>query len=198
MGHRQPIAQASQEEAAKLLILLREETRQDHHELDHHPVLQRLLEPGLDRDGYGEALQSMYRPQHFMESSIEAGYRRLGLDCRQLSASRTGDLARDLNALGYAVPDAGEEEPLSAENPGVLMGQRYVLEGARKGSIIVARQLRGTLGTGAPMRYFAAADPEPNWQRFTAQLAAMLPVVDRQAAIHGARGMFHAFHRRLM
>lgn len=193
-----PVAPTNQADVVELLSLLREETRADHHELDHHPVLQRLLEPGLDRDGYGEVLHAMYLPQHFMESSIVAGYRELGLDCQQLSASRTADLARDLTALGRTVPDVGEEALLPAGDASVLMGQRYVLEGARKGSIIVARRLCGTLGPAVPMRYFAAADPEPNWRQFTGQLAALLPSVDRQAAIRGARSMFHAFQHRLM
>lgn len=181
-----------------LLTFLREQTRQDHHDLDHHPVLQRLLDTTLDRDGYARALRALYRPQYFLETSVEAGCRELGMDTGQLSAPRTDDLARDLTALGCSVPDVSEEIPLCAENVSVLMGQRYVLEGARKGSVIVARQLRGTLGDEVPMRYFRAADPEPNWQRFSGQLAESLPDIDPQAALHGARGMFHAFHRRLI
>ncbi|MEX1198840.1 MAG: biliverdin-producing heme oxygenase [Pseudohongiellaceae bacterium] len=186
------------EEVTGLLILLRKETRQDHHDLDHHPVLQRLLEPGLDRDGYAGVLQAMYRPQHFMEASIKAGYQHLGLDGQALPASRTGDLERDLAALGYVAPDTDGDVLLSAESKSVLMGQRYVLEGARKGSVFIAGKLCETLGPGVPMRYFQAADPEPNWQQFVRQLATLLPALDPQAAVRGARSMFHAYHRRLL
>jgi heme oxygenase len=180
-----------------LLVFLREQTRRDHHELDHHPVLQRLMEPALNRDGYAAVLHSLYRPQLFMEASVEAGYTELGLDYQPRLSSRSGALTRDLKALGHTVPDGGDGATLPAQSTGFLMGQQYVLEGARKGSIVVARQLRKTLGRGVPMEYFGAADPETHWQQFIAQLAALYPTIERQDALQGARNMFHAFSRRL-
>lgn len=186
------------EEVARLLALLRKRTQRDHHELDHHPVLRRLLTPGLDRHGYVEVLHALYRPQYFLEASVGAGCRELGLDPGQLSVSRAGDLARDLEALECPVPDCSGETLLPAIDISMLVGQRYVLEGARKGSVVVARQLRRTLGPGMPMSYFDAAEPESNWQQFTLQLATLLPLMDREATVRGARGMFHAFSSRLM
>ncbi|MGM0632912.1 MAG: biliverdin-producing heme oxygenase [Pseudomonadota bacterium] len=180
-----------------LLAFLREETRRDHHELDHHPVLQQLMDPALDRDGYAAALHALYRPQRFMETSVEAGYRKLGLDSQPCSSSRTDALRRDLMALGHSVPEIRDEEVLLARSTGFLMGQQYVLEGARKGSVIVARQLRKTLGTEVPMAYFGASEPEAHWRPFIAQLTVLLPSIDREAALHGARSMFHAYYSRL-
>lgn len=186
-------------EVDSLLQCLRQQTRQDHHELDHHPLLQRLLAPGLDRDSYAGILHAMYQPQWYMEASVEAGCQQLGLDPGRLSDARSPLLARDLAALGWPVPSSSDEAHLlTASSPGIFIGQRYVVEGARKGSIIVARQLRQTLGSAAPMSYFSHADPEPNWREFTRQLESLLPTIDRNAAITGARDMFHAFQCRLM
>ncbi len=180
-----------------LLAFLREETRRDHHELDHHPVLQRLMDPALDRDGYAAALRALYRPQRFMEASVEAGYRNLGLDSQPSFSSRSDALRRDLMALGHPVADIQGEEALPARSTGFLMGQQYVLEGARKGSVIVARQLRKTLGPEVPMAYFGTSEPEAHWQPFITRLTVLLPAIDREAALHGARSMFHAYYRRL-
>lgn len=186
-------------EVESLLQLLRQQTRQDHHNLDHHPLLQQLLDPTLDQEGYAGILHALYRPQCFMEASVEAGCLHLGLDPGQLSARRSPTLAQDLIELNRPVPDAtAEASLLTADSPGMLIGQRYVLEGARKGSIIVARQVCKTLGPATPMSYFINADPEPNWQQFAGQIGTMLPTIDRSAAIRGARDMFHAFQYRLM
>lgn len=186
-------------EVDSLLLHLRQQTKQDHHNLDHHPLLQQLLEPTLDQESYAVILHALYRPQCFMEASVEAGCLQQGLDPEQLSARRSPALARDLIELGRPAPDIIEEATLlTANSAGMLIGQRYVLEGARKGSITIARQLRQALGSATPMGYFSHADPESNWLEFTRQIAPLLPAIDRDAAIKGARDMFHAFQCRLM
>jgi heme oxygenase (biliverdin-IX-beta and delta-forming) len=81
---------------------LRRATATAHRELDHHPLLQRLLGPDLTRDQYAESLAALYRPHVQLERLVhdsphhaESGF--------ELTA-RIERLEADLRELGWFVP----------------------------------------------------------------------------------------------
>lgn len=155
---------------------LRRQTRAAHHRLDHHPLLQRLVLPGLTWQAYAESLVSLYRPHAALEASVTAAAARLGLDAGDPAALRLPLLVADLHALAVHLPPAGRpdlddlkvEQWPRAETPAALVGQCYVLEGSRLGGQVIARQVAERLGAHVPRDFFVAADPGWQWQRFLA------------------------------
>ncbi|WP_107852559.1 biliverdin-producing heme oxygenase [Oceanimonas marisflavi] len=146
-----------------LAALLRQATREAHRQLDQHRLLRPLLDARLTHADYLAALSALYPGQRWLEQGVQAGLQTLGLHYPlQLRASM---LAADLAQLHQPV-SPGDEVYLAIANPAQLIGCLYVLEGARMGSRVIARQVRRTLGQSVPMRFFSAAeDTDADWPR---------------------------------
>ncbi|WP_163557479.1 biliverdin-producing heme oxygenase [Halomonas sp. NO4] len=174
---------------------LRQATRQAHQRLDHHPLLQQLIRPGLTRQAYGASLLALYQPHARLEACVAAGVARLGLDVEPEvpSPPRLALLAADLAALGLAVPAAdGRALPVAA-SVATLAGQRYVLEGSRLGGQVIARHVVAALGASAPVTFFTAPGAGEHWQRLLGFLERRCSGGDVALAVAAAQAAFDDF-----
>ena len=135
---------------------LRTATRRAHRGLDHHPILNALLQTDLTRAAYARALAALYAPQQALEAWLA--------DFVPLTElpPRLPDLAVDLAELGCDPHPLATPLPAWSSSISVRLGCAYVIEGANLGGAVIARQLPD----GLPRRFFAGAGGEPRWQRF--------------------------------
>lgn len=131
---------------------LRRATAAAHHQLDHHPLLQRLLGPDLELDQYAESLAALYRPHVQLERLVhesphhaESGF--------ELSA-RVERLEADLRELGWSLPPVPHIPPAPSDERATWWGRVYVLEGSRQGSAVIARCIQSSLRDTVPCRFF--------------------------------------------
>lgn len=161
------------------LEALRTATRGHHQALDQQPVLQALLRPAITIEQYADALQALYRPQMLLETALTQGAVRVGM-ANQPYAPRLPALTADLQALAPLCPpctEPGEGEawqavldPATCSVP-VLTGWRYVLEGARLGSEVLAVQVRRRLGEQVPCLFLGTAEAGRHWPAYLQQAA---------------------------
>lgn len=180
----------------EVLVRLREATRQDHRHLDHDPELQRLVLPGLSKEGYAQTLMAMYRPQAGLEGAVKQGAERLGVSDR-LSPMRLPLLEADLKTLDRTPPSqpAGFVLPV-ATSIAALMGQRYVLEGSRLGAEVLTRTIRRALGDSIPLSFFSAPKGRRYWQEFIEEADAYCTTGPAQGEVLVAARQAFAFYRR--
>lgn len=192
---------------SSLLARLRAATHHDHHRLDRHPRLSRLLDRDLDREGYADALAGLYGAQSSLEAAVCLGLERLGVSPSDSGGycldARAPALRDDLARLG-ANPAGCPMTPLAVpERLETLIGLLYVLEGSRLGARVIARHVRASLGPAAPLRFFAEADGAAHWLGWRAfaeramlenELAG-LACIDEAA--HGAKAAFALFRHSL-
>ncbi|WP_052384003.1 biliverdin-producing heme oxygenase [Litchfieldella xinjiangensis] len=154
--------------AIPLARQLRDGTRRAHHLLDHHPLLQQLIIPGLSRTAYARSLLAIHRPHGRLEACVLAGAQQLDITLSEeiKVSSRTHRLETDLEALGVVPPCVLPSALPVAVTPAVLAGQCYVLEGSRLGGQVIARQVQRALGAKVPVSYFDSPQPEVHWRRF--------------------------------
>lgn len=181
-----------------LLRQLRDATRDQHHALDHHPELQRLLRPGLTRDGYRRSLLAMHAPQAALETAVVEGAAHLG-HANRLSPRRLPVLEADLAALGVSPPvvDVSPWLPMPRSDA-ELLGLRYVLEGSRLGAEVIVRRLRDALGDTAPLSFFSAPHGNRHWRDFVEELTQMpLTEGEQRDTVSAARRAFAAYRAGL-
>jgi heme oxygenase len=187
---------------SSLLARLRDATQHDHHCLDRHPRLRRLLQRDLDRHGYADSLAGLHGAQSSLEEAV-----RLGLEQQRISPSdsegyrldaRTPALRDDLARLGGKPSDEAVIPMAVPRRLETLIGLLYVLEGSRLGARVIARHVRASLGPAAPLRFFAEADGAAHWPSFVAfaERAVREDEFAEQAAL-GARAAFALFHHSL-
>lgn len=174
---------------------LRDATRDAHRSLDHHPALQCLLAPTLTREAYGASLLALYPAHAALESRVCREITRLGLRLRV--PRRLPRLADDLGTLGLTPEALASEAGPTSASPATLAGELYVLEGSRLGGQMIADRLRRTLGPGVPHAFFSLAMVPGEWSRRLAELEALCPPGQRDAAVAGAREAFARFHHQL-
>lgn len=173
-----------------LLEHLRQASRQDHHELDHHPLLAPLVRDDLDRTAYVRALAALSGAQAAAEGAAAAALPRLAPDYPW--RSRLAALRADLAELGGGETIWRGDIP-APDSPGQLLGLLYVLEGSRLGARVIARQLARHLAD-APNRYFAGETVD--WERFRTWAESLDPQLPDQAAA-AARAWFDLYRRHL-
>ncbi len=174
-----------------VLTELRTATRGEHHALDHHPELNRLVRSDLTWTGYARSLAAMHLPHGALERAVRRSAVCLGTEA-VLAPARLWRLEKDLQALGVRAPDTGTEAggPLADTVP-ALIGLRYVLEGSRLGAEVLARCVRRALGPDAPMSFLQAPDTPLHWQQFSSQAAvACMDHAAVQQAVAAARQAF--------
>lgn len=174
---------------------LRSGTRAAHHALDHHPLLQRLVLPGLGMEAYAESLQAIHAAHAGLEARVleSAWHARLSLAL----GPRSHLLAQDLADLGRPVPEPNRHfSPPRSESE--WLGQAYVLEGSRLGSAVIVKQVRAALGESVPARFLADKQASDAWPRILACIDRQLATPERvQAAVASARSVFLAYQRAL-
>ncbi|MBS9403419.1 biliverdin-producing heme oxygenase [Halomonas sp. TRM85114] len=193
-----------------LLARLREATHHDHHRLDRHPRLSRLLKSDLDPESYVDALVGL----HGAQSSLEDAVRR-GLESRVVVLpagegyrldERAPALRDDLERLG-GKPFDGAFAPLAVPRLETLLGLLYVLEGSRLGARVIAKHVRASLGPTVPLRFFAEAHGATHWPSFITFAERLFseravaeprgPVASADEAALGARAAFALFQHSL-
>ena len=192
---------------SSLLARLRAATHHDHHCLDRHPRLTRLLECDLDLESYADALAALHGAQSSLEDAVRLGLEQLCVppsdsDGYRLDA-RTPALRDDLARLGVEPVGCPMTPLVVPERIETLIGLLYVLEGSRLGARVIARHVRASLGQAVPLRFFAEADGAAHWPGFRAFAErAMLdnafagPAGVEEAA-HGAKTAFAQFRHSL-
>jgi heme oxygenase len=178
-----------------LLESLRRQTRADHHGLDAHPTLVRLVRPGLDLVHYAEALGALHPAQQVLEALVAKGLHDLSLEYP--FSSRMTWLEADLERLGASPPAAAGRKPSPPTNLAELVGLLYVLEGSRLGASVIAQKVRVSLGEGIPLAFFDNADGERTWPMFRDFAVTHCPMGQAEAAISSARQAFGCFRQRL-
>lgn len=154
---------------------LRRATAAAHHVLDHHPLMQRLIETNLTLDSYAESLAAMYRPHVRLERLVHESRHHFesGLEL----SSRVAALDADLLKLGWTapVPALPHISPGVADTRAAWWGKVYVLEGSRLGAEVIARCIRSSLGDSAPCRFFSEAT-------HAGKLSALTELLERELA----------------
>lgn len=178
-----------------LLDNLRRQTRADHHALDAHPILARLVRPGLDLDHYAEALSALYPAQQALEELVAKGLRDLAMEYP--FASRMDWLEADLADLGGSSPEALGRGLAPAATIADLVGLLYVLEGSRLGASVIAGRVRASLGDGISLSFFDNADGERVWPVFRDFAVTHCPMGEAETAIRSARQAFGCFRQCL-
>jgi len=180
-----------------MLSLLRTETRQQHSALEQHPLLCRLLSPGLCREEYGRLLQAFWCFYRRLEPDLMAALPEL--ECQApFSAygyqSRLPLLEADFAdlLLDRPTPIVASNATISRPSPGEALGILYVLEGANQGGRVIAPKLRKTLGlSGAHgAHYFNQHEHRCSWPVFCDWLRQYSWWQQHDAAIRGARQTF--------
>ncbi len=150
---------------------LRQATRSIHRQLDHHPLLARLLGDDLDNEDYAAALAALHGPQAILEDTVRPRLEAIGMSGR--FCPRLGRLEADLIDLGLS-PLPLRRPDLHIENEAELVGTMYVLEGSRLGGALILRHLKRRLPR-APRRFFAVDDDSGRWKAFWALATSLNP-----------------------
>lgn len=179
--------------APPVMQRLRDGTRHHHRRLDHHPELKRLITTGLTRRDYAHSLQALYCPLAELEALIEAGIYALGIPRQTLPPSRLPPLAQDLADVGMPIPRCPLANQPIARSPAALVGQRYVLEGSRLGSEVLAHRVRLALGSEVPLRFFSAGEAAAHWAAFVDFAGRYCPSEEAAQAVEAARATFERF-----
>lgn len=154
---------------------LRDSTREEHNRAEHHEFQQALVKGQLARDQYEAWLGQMYLVHDALETALRE------------AADRHESLSNVVHDYQYQVPylledleffgiDPAAVEPLPAtqrfaslveqgkEDPLLLLGLHYVMEGSNNGGRFIARHVAKAydLSPGAGLRYL---DPYGDQQR---------------------------------
>jgi len=180
-----------------MLSLLRTETRQQHSALEQHPLLCRLLSPGLCREEYGRLLQAFWCFYRRLEPDLMAALPELERQAPFVAygyQSRLPLLEADFYdlLLGKPTPIVASNATISHPSPGEALGILYVLEGASQGGRVIAHRLRKTLGLSGThgAHYFNQHEHLCSWPVFCDWLRQYPWWQQRDAAIRGARQTF--------
>jgi heme oxygenase len=195
--------------------LLRSETRQAHHALDHHPALKSLVSARIDAQAYRASLESLYRswapleiaieqslaeqdPGHFAspaDNAEDADWLRF---CLNSYFPRRYALARDLKKLG-ASPAHSDLVRFRFSILPELAGGLYVCFGAQMGGKFIAAHLARNI-PDAPTGFFESthSDLGTFWIEFKHQLDSFCESDEaRSASVHAANRVFDVFRSEL-
>ena len=193
--------------------LLRAETRQAHHALDHHPALNSLVAAGIDTQTYRSSLESLYRSWAPLETAIEQGLEHFSsavgsgengesVDllcfCADHYSPRRYALERDLQRLG-AIPDRSGRVRFRFSTLSELVGGLYVYFGAQMGGKFIAAHLVRTI-PNVPTEYFESTHSELGkfWLTFRHQLDSFSESAEvRTAVVQSANRVFEVFRIEL-
>lgn len=178
-----------------LLDSLRRHTRAEHHGLENHPVMTRLVRPGLHIEDYAETLSALHPAQQELEQLAATTIDHLTMTYPL--APRVAWLEADLAHLGLSPPNPqGRDPELPATLP-ELVGLLYVLEGARLGARVIADKIHVSLGDATPMAFFDHADGERAWPTFCDFAVKHCPMDEAGLAIRAARRAFGHFRKHI-
>jgi heme oxygenase len=188
---------------------LREATRSLHDAAETHAFQRAFAAGQLPREQYVRYLAELVH----MYAALERAIARLKSDVPALADVvrdrhfREGDLHADLKFLGYrhdgrpplpATRDMIKHvERCAAEQPIMLLGFHYVLEGSNNGSKYIARNVARAYGL-APGRGLAYLDPYGDqqrevWQQYKQDMAGLeLTAEQADAVVEAAQRMFQA------
>lgn len=175
---------------------MRSATASAHRALDHHPLMQRLVESDLTREQYAESLAAMYRPHARLEQLVHDSSHHSGAGL-ELSARRKL-LEADLLDLGWPAAPAlpNPLEPVAGR--AAWWGRVYVLEGSRLGGAVIARRIRSSLGDSVPIRFFGQAIAPDGFAALLVMLErALQGQDDLEQAVAGAQAAFGAYKAEL-
>lgn len=126
-----------------ILESLRTETRSLHDHLDHHPLMQELMSPGLTLATYAVILSKFLGFYRSIEPilAVQSLWPELGIDFEQ--RRKIPALDADRATLGISqvtVPLA--PAPVWIQDAASALGTFYVLEGSTLGGQVITRQIR--------------------------------------------------------
>ncbi|RFF29011.1 MULTISPECIES: biliverdin-producing heme oxygenase [unclassified Wenzhouxiangella] len=171
---------------------LRRATAAAHHELDHHPLMQRLTSSDLSRAQYAESLAAMHRPHAQLERQVHESRHHPGSGL-ELSA-RLERLEADLFELGRPVPPLSQNRLEDSDERAAWWGRVYVLEGSRQGSAVIAKCIHSSLGDTVPCRFFGEATAPHDYAVLLATLEHELEEDEAlEQAVASARAAFTAY-----
>ena len=180
---------------AMLTELLRDETRQQHTQLEADNPLPRT------EAEYVRQLETFFgfvEPwEHAVSQALPAD------DPIRAGREKTSWLVNDLEFFGI---NGGQRAQLprvsklpSLSSRAEILGAAYVLEGSTLGGQIIARHLEETLGLrdGRGYRYFRSygSDLGTQWKAFRAELLRASSATNDPIIVHAARGTFEILHR---
>lgn len=169
---------------------LRLATREAHRGLDHHPLLQPLVDKCLRREDYACALAALHGPQAAIESRLA------DFAPPAVFPTRLADLDADLAALRMP-PQALHAELPDTPTAAAHIGLMYVIEGSRLGGAAIARCLASSQ-PHAPRRFFSNAAETGRWERFWALAEHHCTrTAQVEEAIATAVATFDCYHRHL-
>src|SRR5690554_1178760 len=143
--------------------MLREHTQTLHHQLDHHPVMARLLMPELAADDYANTLSWLHPLQIELELALTTRQNLLPQPTSWVSRLKPlEDDLEQLNKQPVVLRERAIEPPVFGDSAGTAAGMLYVLDGARLGSAHIARRIQHTLAH-LPCRYFMEANGATHW-----------------------------------
>lgn len=181
--------------------VLRQATKVDHHQLDHHPFLAKLLQDSLSLAHYIQVLRTFRRIHRPLSMKIRTALDRYP-EMHAFSPSHFSDwIETDLQYLGIA-----ENEMPSWSIPTVtdlphLLGFLYVVEGSTQGGRVIAKHLAVNLGmteaTGARMFNGHGINSRQHWQAFLDLADSICPPDQLDLASQSANELFGQFKRIL-
>ncbi|QFY89190.1 biliverdin-producing heme oxygenase [Magnetovirga frankeli] len=174
-----------------LAELLRAATREQHQQLDRHPLLRPLIQPGIRAEQYSAALAALHGPTAELERQVEPLFQ--GQSGPGYSP-RIRLLAQDLARL-HGQPRPYQGPLLKLHNPAQQIGGLYVLEGSRMGAFAIAQRLEQDL-PDLPRDFFGNGGRR-GWPDYWPPLLASLDPSQYPDAIQGAQQAFEAFIQHL-
>ena len=186
--------------------LLRDSTRAEHERAEHHAFQQEMFKGELSRDEYAAWLGQMYLVHHALEKAL----RRVGKDDEGIRTVvrdyqyQTPYLAEDLELFGV---DPQSIEPLPAterfiaaveegrDDPLLLLGLHYVLEGSNNGSRFIARHVAQAyqLAPGPGLRYLNPYGDKQReyWMTFKNDMGTLpFSEADNERLVEAAKQMY--------
>ena len=174
-----------------LLDRLRERTRDLHAALEQQSAMAVLTRPDLTEAAYAALLARLYAFYAPLDAALARFSAALGIP----PVDRAGRIARDLAALGAAVPEPPPEPPFGPSTDAEALGALYVVEGAALGGNVLAKHIGRTLGLTSEhgLAFFSSdgANAGPRWKAFVGVLEASEASPD--AVVDGAVRTFNAF-----
>lgn len=184
----------------QLLQELKQATAKAHRQLDHHPLLMRLLQRDLTLAQYRQSLSFIWAAHSELEQQVCEFWQRHDYDyCPE---SRSAVLAAELGGLDISTNElkstisrtATELAPLKSLSAAV--GATYVLEGSRLGGVVLARAIEKRLA-GHRCLFFAGTDSNDgvsHWQKFQAFCGAHQHQIDSSVATASALESFECYY----
>ena len=171
--------------AGSILSALKDNTKDLHTILNHHPMLQPLVLPGLDKTTYGRALQAFHGAFAILEEHVIDAVSKNLISFKP--ALRAHLLSRDLRALNLAAfPVTGSLK--ACDNKSSAVGLLYLLEGSRSGGKVIGTCVQQSLG-GVPCAFFSPNADTSERESF-GQYVEREKNIDAHEAIVYARNVF--------